>query len=96
MVEVQSDASKTHWGAVLKQNGKELVIHDYWLDATHHINVLGACSLEQALYSPAPRIKNTILDVWSDIQAVVKSWNRQGDRSSQHFQAHQRLHETTV
>lgn len=83
VVEVHSDASKTGWGAVLRQDGREITIHDYWLDAAPHINVLEASALEQALLSLAPRIKNTRVDVWSDSQVVIHSWNRQGGRNSQ-------------
>ena len=83
VVEVHSDASKTGWGAVLRQCGRETVIHDYWLDATPQINILEACAVEQALHSLAPQIENSRVDVWSDSQVVVRSWRRQGSRNSQ-------------
>lgn len=82
VVEVHTDASKSGWGAVLLQQGQQTVLHDYWQDATPHINVLEASALEQALTTLAPRLCDTRVDVWSDSQVVVRSWQRQGGRNA--------------
>ena len=81
-MEIQSDASKSRWGAVLPRADRRTVISDYWLDNSPHISILEACTIKQALASFASCPQNTRVDVWADSLVIVQSWDRQGSRNA--------------
>ena len=93
-----SDASTFAWGSVLNPRLHPLTTRDYWPPShTHlHINVKETLALVHALQSFQPMIKDCWVDVFTDSQALIKAWARQGTRSHEFNDALKRLFQVTT
>ena len=77
------DASNFAWGAVFNPVSSPLTIRDYWPPAvaSMDINTKELLALCNALDSVSPYIKNSWVDVYTDSQVLIASWQRQCARS---------------
>ena len=82
-VKLCSDASSFAWGFALGADIFSATIRDYRpVDQRHlHINVKEAWALANALDSFSGSLRESWVDVYTDSQALISSWRRQGAKS---------------
>lgn len=63
---------------------KGLILSDFWSnDDSRPIHLKEAEAVYNVLYSCKDKIKNSRVDVLSDIMAVIKTWENQGGKDKQ-------------
>ena len=95
-ISLATDASSSGWGAtIVSPNRRELF--DYWTqeEFTWDIATKEAMAINEMLLSCSDEVCIARVDVQADNQAVIRAWNNQGGRSSQH-NAMKVLFSTTV
>lgn len=82
-IKMATDASLYKWaGKMLSGLEEGLEIHDYFDDNNNSpIHVKEGLAVLKTLEAWGVRIQNSRLDVFSDNQALIKAWERQGSKS---------------
>lgn len=84
-IQLASDASSFAWGGVLGPYSEPVSIRDYWplSDLGHNIAVKETLALVNVLEAFSHSVQGHRVDVFTDSQALIRSWNRQGAKSHQ-------------
>lgn len=84
-IHLASDASSFAWGGIMDTSTSPLVIRDYWppSDLRRDISVKETLALVNVLEAFSSSVQNRRVDVFTDSQALIRSWNRQGSKSHQ-------------
>ena len=78
-----ADASSFAWGGVFSPDAQPIIIHDYWPSSQRHldINAKEILALSNFLLSFSQNISNCWVDVFTDSQVLIKSWQNQRGKS---------------
>lgn len=97
-VSLFSDASGFAWGGALSPDAITANINDYWDATTLHADIATkeTLALNNVLITFGDTIKNSWVDAFVDSQTLIRSWNRQGSRSSSLIAALKKLFNTMM
>ena len=89
-----TDSSSFAWGGVLSPGTLSVSSADYWPNSI--VPTKEALALANVLQSFASQISGSWVDVFTDSQALIQSWEKQGSRSKPLFDALKRIFSQTL